>query len=168
MQSHQGRVICRNGDHDRAAAILGSENALDEFFHFTAALADHPDDDDVCARIARHHSQENALTHAAAGEQADALSAADCQKGVDGSNADVERFGDGLALQRIDGFAGESYGRFAIQRAEAVQRLRRTVDDSSQELRSDTHRAGALARNHSRVGSEAVRIARRHQVQPVA
>ena len=59
------------------ARSLRPENALDEFLHFTAALADQADDDDVGAGVAGHHAEQHALADAAAGEQSDALAAAD-------------------------------------------------------------------------------------------
>ena len=83
MQPHERRVIGGSGDHDRARAVLGAEDALDEFLHFAAALADQSDDDHVRARVAGHHAEQHALADAAAGEQTDTLTAADGQQRVD-------------------------------------------------------------------------------------
>ena len=66
--------------HDGAPAAFRPEDALDEFLHFAAALADQAHDDDVGAGVARHHAEQHALADAGAGEQADALAAADGQQ----------------------------------------------------------------------------------------
>ena len=52
-------------------------DVVDKFAHFTTALADQTDDDDVGVGIARHHAEQHALADAAAGEQSHALAAAD-------------------------------------------------------------------------------------------
>src|ERR1700728_3859782 len=107
--------------HDRARAVLRTEDALDEFFHLTTALADQSDDNHFRARVAGHHAEENALADAAAREQADALAAAHGEHRVDSSNADIERLGNRLTRQRVDRFAGQPYPILAIERSEVVQ-----------------------------------------------
>ncbi len=117
VQAHQRRIVGRRRHDDRALQALGPENALDEFLHFAAALADQADDDDVGAGVARHHAEQHALADAAAGEQADALAATDGQQRIDGAHADIERLLDGLARQRIDRLAGQSDALVAIRAA---------------------------------------------------
>ena len=50
---------------------------------------------------ARHGAEQGALAHAAAAEDADALSLAARQQAVDGADAGDQRLGDVLALERI-------------------------------------------------------------------
>ena len=76
VQAHQRRMVGRRRDDHRARQAVAAEDALDEFLHFAAALADQADDDDVGRGVARHHAQQHALADAAAGEQADALAPA--------------------------------------------------------------------------------------------
>ena len=80
MQAHERRIVGRRRDHDGAPAAFGPEDAVDEFLHFAAALADQAHDDDVGAGVARHHAEQHALADARAGEQADALAASDGQQ----------------------------------------------------------------------------------------
>src|SRR6202040_1815539 len=77
-------------------------------------------------------------------------------------------FRDRLACEGIDGLSGEPNPCLAAERSEIVERLRRAIDNSTQELRSDTHGAGASAWNDSRVRSEAVCVPCGHQIEPVA
>ena len=111
VQAHQRRVVGRRRHHHGAAAPFRPEDALDEFLHFAAALADQPDDDDVGAGVARHHAEQHGLADAGAGEQADALAAADRQQRIDRAHADVERLLDRLARQRIDRTAEQASTR---------------------------------------------------------
>ena len=61
---------------ERAQALV-AEDVLDELLDLAAALADQADDDHVGGGVARHHAEQHALADAGAGEQADALAAAD-------------------------------------------------------------------------------------------
>jgi hypothetical protein len=97
VEPHQRRIVRRRRDNNRPLQTLRPKNALDELLHFAATLADQPDDDDVGARVARHHPQQHALADAAAREQADTLAATDSQQRIDGPHADVERLLDRLA-----------------------------------------------------------------------
>ncbi len=168
MQSHQRRVIGRGCDDYGAAAILRSENALDEFLHFASALADQRDDDDIRARVASHHSQQHALADTASGKQADALAATDGQERVDRAHPHIQRLRDGLSLQRVDGPASEAHRGFTVDWAQAVERRRGSVYDSSEKLGPDSDRSGALTRHDTGAGAQSVRVACRHQEQPVA
>ena len=79
LQPQQRRGVGRRGDDDRAREAFLAEDVLDEFLDLAAALADQADDDHVGAGVARHHAEQHALADAGAGEQADALAAADGQ-----------------------------------------------------------------------------------------
>ena len=160
-------MICRRGDDHRAGAILRAEDALDEFLHLAAALADQTDDDHIRAGVARHHAEKHALAHAAAGEESHALSSPDGQEGVDGANTDIEWLADRMPRQRVDGPSRQAYGGAAREWAETIERLRAAIDDASEELGTHTDGSGALAGYHARVGPETMRVARRHEVQPI-
>src|SRR5262249_52798586 len=90
VQAHQWRMIRRSCNDDRTRSILGSEDSLDEFLHFTAALADQTNNDHVCAGVASHHTEQHALTDTAAGEEANTLAAPDGQQRVDGPDTHIE------------------------------------------------------------------------------
>ena len=104
-----------------------------------------------------------------AGEQADALAAADRQQGVDRAHADIERCVDGLARQRIDAAVPSSCTRSSpYERAESVERRAGAVDDAAQQSGPDAHAAGALARNDARARLEAMHVAGGHHAAVVA
>src|SRR5579885_2686377 len=168
MQAHERRMIRRRGDDDGTGAILGTQDALDEFLHLAAALADESDDDHIRARVASHHPKEDALADAATGEESDTLPATYGQQGVDGTDTDIERLADGMSGKRVDGPPGQARGRAARERAESIERLRGSIDDAPEKLRPHADGSGALSGNHSRVGSETMRIARGHEIEPVA
>ena len=94
VQAHQRRIVGGRRHDDRAPHAVGPESVADEFLDLAAALADQADDDDVGIRVARHHAEQHALADADAGEQADALSAADREQRVDGAHADIQRIAD--------------------------------------------------------------------------
>src|SRR5688572_32422229 len=112
---------------DGAPATFGTEDALDEFLHFATALADQTDDDDIRARISGHHAEQHALADAAAGEQADTLTATHGKQRVYGAHADVERLADGLTRERIDRHAGQPHAIRTIQWTKAIERLTSAV-----------------------------------------
>src|SRR5690606_32994555 len=98
-----------------------------------ATLADETDNDDVGGGEARHHAEQHALAHAAAGEQAHALAAADGEQRIDGAYAHIERFTDGTARHGIDGTAGQRNACRGVDGTLAVQRHAGTVDDAAQQ-----------------------------------
>ena len=106
-----------------AGQAFRAEVVLHEFLHLAAALADQPDDDHVGLREARHHGEQAALADAAAGEQAEPLAAAGGEQRVHGPHADVERLGDGLAPQRVDGLALQRDAGVGDHRAAPVERI---------------------------------------------
>jgi hypothetical protein len=53
-----------------------AEDVLDELARLASALANEPDHRDVGLREARHHAEQHALAHAAAGEDPEPLAAA--------------------------------------------------------------------------------------------
>src|SRR5688572_33472653 len=107
MQTHERWGVRRCRDDNSATAILGPEDALDEFLHFAASLADEADDDHVRIGVAGHHPEQHALADAASGEEADALAASDGEERVDRANTHVQRLGDRLAQERVDLLSGE-------------------------------------------------------------
>src|SRR5690606_7985547 len=102
VQTHQGRIVGRRRNDDRARKSLFAEDALHELLDLATALADQPDDDHFRAGIARHHAEQHALADAAACEKPDALAAPDSEKRIDRANADVERLLDRLSRERVD------------------------------------------------------------------
>ena len=101
MHAHERRTIGRRRDDHRAPPRLGRQILRDEILHFSAALADQPDDDHVGVREPRHHAEQHALADAAAGEETQPLAAADGQQRVDRAHADVERLAYRPAVERV-------------------------------------------------------------------
>ena len=78
-----------------------SPNAFfQKFAHFAAALSDESQHRQIRGCAASHHTDERALAHAAAAENAHALSATAGQHSVDRANAATERLANDRARQR--------------------------------------------------------------------
>src|SRR5438552_618030 len=116
------RLIGSCDDNNRAAQAFRPEALLDEFEHFATALADQCDHIDVRFHVARDHSQQRAFADAAAGEDADALSAADGQHCIDRFDSGLEDAAyarSGEWIQRLLEQAvilGEHRHRLAVER----------------------------------------------------
>ena len=173
----------------RAAQALLAEDVLDEFLDFAAALADQADDDHVGRGVARHHAQQHALADAGAGEQADALAAADGQHRVDRAHAGVQRLAHRVAVHRVDRPA-RSAARCARRASgplrsigapcESTTRPSRPSPTGRCSVRSSLRRQGWLrraelqrhdrrrARHDARAAGQAVHVAGGHQVGAVA
>ncbi len=188
LHAHQRRRIGRRGHHHAACAALFLEDVLDEFLDLAAALADQADDDDIGRRVARHHAQQHRLADAGAGEQAEALAAADGEQRVDRAHAGVERLAHRVAVHRVDGAPRHRLGAHLLQRAETVERHAVRIDDAAEQAvahrqvqaavlaapprvvldaearRHVRHRAG----HHQRAAGQAVQLAVGHQEGAVA
>ena len=77
---------------------------LDEVPDFTISLSDESDDGHICRIVSCHGSQQRALSHSAAAEDADTLSETAGKETVDGPNPGRQRLLDMLALHRPRGF----------------------------------------------------------------
>ena len=92
LQAQEWRHISGRGDHNGAFETFCAKIFFNEGLDLTATLADQPDHRDVGTGIARQHAEQHAFADAAASEEADALTAPDCQQRVDRAHADVNRF----------------------------------------------------------------------------
>ncbi len=97
LAAHQGGLVRRRDDHDRARKALVAEILLEELLHLTAALADEADDGDVRGGIARQHRKKHGLADARAGENAHALATAAGGEGVEHAHAKIEGLPDPAA-----------------------------------------------------------------------
>ena len=137
LHAHQRRRVGRRGDDDAARQAFGFEDVFDEFLDFAAALADQADDDHVGRGVARHHAEQHRLADAGAGEQADALAAADGEHGVDRAHAGVERLADRVAVHRVDRPAQHRLEARVADRAAAVDRRAVRIDDAAEQAVAD-------------------------------
>src|SRR5690606_11489128 len=168
VQTHQGRIVGRRRNDDRARKSLFAEDALHELLDLATALADQPDDDHFRAGIARHHAEQHALADAAAREEPDALAAPDSEKRIDRANADVERLLDRLSRERVDCGSGQPNAIFAMKRASTVERHTRAVDDAPEQALADDRHLGTDTRYDSRIRLEPMNVAGRHEKESVA
>jgi hypothetical protein len=93
-RAHQRRLVRGRRHDDRALQARRAQVLLDELEHLAAALSDQRDDVDVGLHVARDHAQQGALAHAAAGENADPLSAPYRQQAVDALDAGFQHAAD--------------------------------------------------------------------------
>ena len=119
LQSDQRGHVAGGADHHAALSSLFAQRVLEELHHLATALADEADHEHVGARLPGDLSEQRALAHAAAREEADALAFAHREESVDGAHPE----GQGL----LDAGAGEGVGRRAHhrERHEPRQRLER-------------------------------------------
>ena len=131
----QRRRLIRGGDDDDAAPQpLLAQAVLDELARLAAALADQADDGDVRLGMPRQHRQQAGLADAGAGEDAETLSPAAGQEGVERPHAEIELALHALARVRRLAVrcAGDSAAEPMRQRPEAVHRFAQRADDPAE------------------------------------
>src|SRR5215207_11414621 len=79
MQPQQRRCVGGSSDHHRSGEGISGEDVFHELANLASTLTDQSHDHDLGGRISRHHAEQHALAYAAAGEQAQALTATDRQ-----------------------------------------------------------------------------------------
>jgi hypothetical protein len=75
---------------------------LDEILDLAPTLADQADHNHVCAGIARHHAQQNALSHSGTGKQPHALAPSNGKERIDGAHTHVQYFADRGSIKWVD------------------------------------------------------------------
>ncbi len=146
----KGRLVGGGDDDHGALAAFLSERVFEEVAHFAAAFADQPEHGEVGSGVARHHADQRALAHAAAAENADALSAAAGEESIDRADAAAERFANRQALQGQRGGAVERPVLAGAVGAERIERLPAAVENAPQHFRGSP--AARHARPRSRPG----------------
>ena len=101
LAAHHGGLVAGGDHHHGAGQPLGAEVVLEEAADLAAALAHQGDDGDLGVGAARDHGQQGGLAHPGAGEQADALAAAEGGEGVHGAHAGAQLGVDGVPLQGV-------------------------------------------------------------------
>ena len=134
--AQRGGTVARGANHHRTLASLGPELIFEEAADFPIAFADHRNHRDVGRVVARHGAEQRALSDAAAAEDADALTFAARQQGVDGADAGDQRLGDVLAVERVGGGTVEAVGIVHFDLGTVVHRLAETVDDAAKQSRT--------------------------------
>ena len=97
LAAHQRRFIGRGHNNHRACEAGGAKIVLQEFLHFTPALADETDHRDVRRHIAGQHRQKHRLADAGAREDAHTLPAAYRDERVECAHAEIERLANAAA-----------------------------------------------------------------------
>ena len=134
LQPHQRAGIGGGGNDDRAPHALFAKNLFDEFFNFTAALADQSDHDDFGFGVARHHAEQHRLANAGAGKQPHALAAADRQQRIDRAYAHIERLVYGRPGHRVDGPTLQRTTLGSNQRTFVIQGAANAIEDPPQQF----------------------------------
>src|SRR5690606_40240600 len=109
-----------------------TQNIVNKFFHFAAALADQTDHHDIGSSETRHHAHEHTLTHTTACKKSESLSAPHCDQCINCTNSHVQRFVYVMTLLRINFVRCEVEKFVAHQRALVIERLPNTVDHAAQ------------------------------------
>src|SRR5690606_22496097 len=87
---------------------------------------------------------QNALAHAAAGEQSQALSAPHGEKRIDGAHPDVEYMADRCAIERVGGPAVQGNVPIEHERTPLVERTAGAVHYPTEHAPSDRHLLGTV------------------------
>jgi hypothetical protein len=113
--------------------------------HLAVALADQGDDGDVGGVVAGHRSEQRALAHAAAAENAHALPFAAQRQPVDGPYAGDHRLGDVLAVERASRRLVQAILRAGLNSRSAIEGAAETVQHPSDQAGADRHARFVLA-----------------------
>ena len=113
--------------------------------------------------LAGDHAEQRALADARAGEDADALAAADRQHAVDGAHARLQRLVDQLALERVRRLGSERHALLRFELALAVDRVAEPVQHAAEQARADVDAERAAERLHAAARVQPVHLAERHQ-----
>ncbi len=135
VPAQRRRLIGGGDDDDAALQPFLAEAVFDELARLAAAFADQADHRDVRLGVPRQHRQQAGLADAGAGENAQPLPSAACQKRVEGADAEVELALHPLAgVRRRRGIAERIAARADAQRAEPVHRLAEPTDNSAEPI----------------------------------
>ena len=167
-QTHQRRIVGRRGDHHRALDALFAEDVLDEFLYLATTLTDQPDDDDVGLGEARHHAQQHRLADTRAGEQPEALAAPDREQAIDAADADIQRFADGMALERVDHRTIHRHPVLGAHAALAIQGAPSAIEHTTEHGHAHGQASGVDQRHDPRAWRDTGQAADRHQIQLAA
>ena len=140
---------------------------LDEVPNLAAPLAHQRDHVDVGGDVSKHHAEERALAHAAAREDAHALSLAAGQQRVDRPDANEEFLVDPGAGERVTGQVLHGVVAVAVDGARVVNGVSEAIDHTADKAVSDgdfQHVPGGF--NHA-AADHAVQVAKGHQKHPV-
>jgi hypothetical protein len=169
VAAHQGRLVGGRDHHHGPLQPFLAEVVLQELLHLAATLADKTDHGHVGSREAGHHRQKHRLADPRSGEDAHALAAARGQEGVDGADAEVERFGDAAPGMRRRRVGAEGMQRRArLQRPFAVDRLAEGVDHAAEPRRRGPHPVEARADVRRAAAAHTPQAAERHGEGSVA
>ncbi len=160
------RRLVGRGDNDDgffSAALV--QIAFQKFAHFPAAFADERDDIHVRLGLRRHHAKQRGFADAAAGENAEALAAAERGERVHRLDAGLENVVDAVALERMRRAQMQADGMFRDNRAKVVQRIAEAVNHAALQRAANGHAQRRTGGDDFRAGGDAVDFAQRHQEQ---
>jgi hypothetical protein len=164
----QERRLLRGRDHDRGALAGAFKIVFEKLVDFAAALADQRDDDAVGDDVARERAEQRTLADARAGEQTDALAAAEGHEPVDRADAGLDDFADAPARERRRWLGVQRRALGAHERSTTIERLAERVEDASEHGVAARHGRRGGERRHARAGGDRVEPAERHQERRVA
>src|SRR6185295_19634880 len=120
--SNQRGVMGSGNKNQRPLKAALSQIILDELPYFASAFSNQRNDIDIRRCIFCDHAEQRALANAAATENSDTLAHAAGEQPIDGSNASLNCFANGIAIHgirrlRIEFLLYEIQGkRFAVER----------------------------------------------------
>jgi len=91
------------GAVDFLAKPFSTQDLLDKILDFSSALTDQSHNNDIGAGIARHHAEQDALSHAGTGKKAHALAAPHRKQGIYRTHPYIKDLVDRFPVERIDG-----------------------------------------------------------------
>ncbi len=148
-QSLDRRRVGRGHHDDGTGESLGAEVVLDELPDLAASLADQRDHRDLGVGAARDHRQQAGLADAGAGHDAEPLTAAAGDQGVEGAHAEPDLVVDPRAAERTGGGVLHRHAGERVERGATVDGVAEAVEDTATQRVADTdlqRSAGAVHR----------------------
>ena len=161
-----GLVGCRNND-DRPGQSFRAKVSLQKLSDLPAAFTDERNDADICIRVFGKHTQENALSDTAAGEDPDPLSFPTREQRVDCPDAGSKGFLNAASGHGIGWGAGSRAFLTAPDRSLLIDRFSQAVDDSPEELVTDANGEGFIHGRYAASWGDALHFSEGHHQHPI-
>src|SRR5690606_9929843 len=159
----RSRCVRRRNDNHRARQTLGSQVLLKELAHFTTALTNESDDNNVNLDTTYDHPEERRLADAGAGEETHALTASERSEYIDRPHARRQRFADALAAQGMRRLAHRGPATLDRHRPTLVERTSKRVEHAAEQRRPGDRNRRAITRRYRTARMKTGGVAQRHQ-----
>jgi hypothetical protein len=143
--------------------VFLAQRAMDKLLDLSASLPDERDHCYIAARVPDHHAQQRALTDATTREDSDALTFSEGEQSIERPHPNEEGSVDGSTSEGVSRFPVECALMLKFERAFAVDRTTKAIDNASQKLRSDSSLCGLSHSAERSSHFQALGVTERHE-----